>query len=82
MESVPIKINETGIWLIHEKLVFYEKRKLKESDTFLCYFSFSLPINIPYGELILDENRVPKLFTDKAEAELFAIDYLKNRFHL
>lgn len=79
METLSLKINDSPVWLVFEHLVFYKGKKLKESNAFLCYFNFALPISIPYGELVLDENDLPKLFIDKSEGLLYITDYLRKR---
>ncbi len=80
MKTKSIKIGMTRLWLVFETLVIYKENKLEESNAFLCYFNFSLPLQIPYGELILDENNIPKLFRDEGEAVIYASSYLKKRF--
>lgn len=82
MVTVQLKINDKNVWLIFENLVFYKQKKLIESNNFLCYFCFSLPINLPYGELILDDNHIPKIFMYKTEAEEYALNYLKSKLEV
>lgn len=80
MKTQGIRIGKTSLWLVYETLVFYKKGKLEESNSFLCYFNFLLPLQIPYGELLLDENDIPKIFKDENEAVVYASTYLKKRF--
>lgn len=62
---------------------------MKDSG-FLCYFKFSNPfdffegewVNFTEGELIMDEDKKPKVFLTIEEIELFATIYIKKRIGL
>jgi hypothetical protein len=49
---------------------------------FICYFKFSEPTVILFGELIRHpETKIPYLFDSFSEAEAFAIEYVRQRYH-
>jgi hypothetical protein len=57
-------------------------KNLPEVDEFLCYFKFSEPTVIVYGELVREnESRRPMVFSTIEEAELFTTRYLQERFY-
>jgi hypothetical protein len=73
------------VWLFIQELHTHNEvdvRNLLPSARFLCYFKFSEPSVMVYGELIRDaETSIPLIFDTSEEAERFAIDYLKKRFN-
>ena len=77
MDSLSLKINNSTVWLVLEPLCFHKGGKLTESQLFVCYFSFRLPITIPYGEMILDSEGKPVIFKSKEDAELYALKNLR-----
>lgn len=79
MESIGLKINGNNVWLVLEPLCFFGVKRLVESGKFICYFNYSLPITLPYGEIVLGENGSPVVFTNKQDAELYVIDYLNRK---
>lgn len=79
MESIGLKINGNNVWLVLEPLCFFENKRLNESNKFICYYNYFVPITIPYGEIVMNENGSPAVFTNKQEAELYVINYLKNK---
>ncbi|MBA3286053.1 MAG: hypothetical protein H0U27_13480 [Nitrosopumilus sp.] len=84
MKTTSFKINNTKIWITIQPLYCFQKdtRKLKDDKGFLCYFNLSVPIYMMEGELIRDEHKVPKLFLNEAEVELYAMKYVKQRMGL
>jgi hypothetical protein len=73
------------IWLFIQQTHSYQNgdvKNLPEIQEFICYFKFSEPTVIVYGELIREnDSRHPKIFTSIEEAELYATGYLEKRFH-
>jgi hypothetical protein len=56
--------------------------KLNEVHEYICYFKFSEPTQIIYGELLRDvESKAPMTFNSLEEAESYASEYLQKRFH-
>jgi hypothetical protein len=84
MSPIIIKVSAQTFWLTFEPLVSYSSVKSKHHETgeFLCYFNPSLPLNVVYGEIVRDSTGRPKIFRDKEDAEIFAINYIKRRFQL
>ncbi len=84
MELSNFNINNTKVWLSVQPLQCFKKGTLKltEENGFLCYFNFSAPIFKMEGELILDEKKSPKIFLNKEEIELYAMNYVKRRMNL
>jgi hypothetical protein len=81
-----ITFGSLKIWLFIQQLHIYKKddsKSITEVPEYLCYFKFSEPTVIVYGELMCDKDGAPpKLFGSIEEAEQFAFDYLQKRFHL
>lgn len=81
-----ITFGSLKIWLFIHQLHIYQNddpKNLAEQDKYICYFKFSEPTPIIYGELIRDvEGNQPIVFKTREEAEQYASDYLENRFHL
>ena len=80
-----ITFGSLKVWLFIQQLHAYSKDDLKnlpEIQEFICYFKFSEPTQIIYGELIRKpESKYPMLFNTIEEAEQYASDYLVKRFH-
>jgi hypothetical protein len=74
------------IWVFIQQLHAYNDENLKELpevQEFICYFKFSEPTVIVYGELIREkESGLPLTFQTMEEAEHYASDYVAKRFQL
>jgi hypothetical protein len=81
MKVSQININNTRVWLSIQQLYSFRgrDRSLTAEGSFLCYFNFSAPIFMMEGELILDENKLPKIFSTEDEISLHAMKYIKKR---
>ena len=81
-----LTFGDLKIWLFIQQLHAYPKehsQKLLQTEEFICYFKFSEPTMLVYGELICSsDNKQPMLFSTMEEAETFASEYLKQRFNL
>jgi hypothetical protein len=73
------------VWLFIQELHGHDekdKKNLVPSSKFLCYFKFTEPSVMVYGELIRDpETSVPLIFNSADETEKFVTNYLKRRFN-
>jgi hypothetical protein len=80
-----ITFGDLKIWLFIEQIHAYRDDDLvdiHEMEEYLCYFKFSEPTVIVYGELIRENgNKAPKVFKSIEEAEQFSTEYLQSRFH-
>lgn len=70
METIRITINGKNLLLSLEKFNFYTCDKLTESYLIPAYFNFSLPLHYPFRELVMDENKKPKIFHDGKSAQI------------
>ena len=74
------------VWLFIQQLHRYENHDFKilsEGLEYLCYFKFSEPTQIIFGELIRElEMQAPIIFRSPEEAETYATDYLEKRYQL
>jgi hypothetical protein len=71
------------IWLYIQQLRVYKSNDIKgliEEPRCICYFKFAEPSFTILGELILDENNIPKIFRSAEEAEQFAREYIEKKF--
>lgn len=72
------------VWLFIQELHGHdeETKNLVPSSKFLCYFKFSEPSVMVYGELIRDpESKAPLVFGSSEAAESYATRYLRERFN-
>ena len=82
MKITALNINKTKVWLSIQQFLHYKNGKIAElicDNEYVCYFKFSEPSDIIFGELILDENRKIKLFKSIEEAEIFGMEYIQKR---
>jgi hypothetical protein len=81
-----ITFGNTKVWLFIQQLCRHSAGDIKNldlTDKYLCYFKFSEPTTISYGELICDPNSdAPLIFNSHIEAEKFAASFLDKRFQL
>jgi hypothetical protein len=80
-----IFFRDVKIWLFIQQLhqnQFDDVKNLISTDQYLCYFKFSEPTVMIFGELIYDHLNHPKVFSSIDDAEKFANTYLEHRFHL
>jgi hypothetical protein len=73
------------VWLFIQELHRHDDTDVKNllpASKFLCYFKFSEPSVVVYGELMRDAaTNIPMIFNSGEEAEKFAINYLQERFN-
>jgi hypothetical protein len=75
------------VWLFIQELHQHndknkDLKNLVPSSKFLCYFKFTEPSVVVYGELIRDaETSIPLVFNSADEAEKFTFNYLRKRFN-
>lgn len=74
-----IQIKSTKVWLVIDQLRTYSEdlKFIAEKDEFLCYYKFSEPTPMIYGELLRDEEQKPRLFKSVNEA----IEYTKEHLN-
>ncbi len=86
MKKEKTELHEIGgynVWLTYLPIYWHHKDRniIEESDDFLCYFNFNEP-GLIFGELILDENDKPKIFSSTDKISEFAAGYVKKKFSL
>lgn len=72
------------VWLYIQQLQVYKNndiRNLMGEPRYICYFKFTEPTFAIFGELLVDENNLSKIFKSADEAEQFAKVYLEKKFH-
>lgn len=79
-----LTFDDLKIWLFVQQLSSYNQNytnNLYPIQQYICYFKFSEPTIVVYGELIFrPENKQPMVFTTVEEAEQYAFEYLRKRF--
>jgi hypothetical protein len=79
-----ILIGNTQVWLLFHGFLYYnENHELIESlNKYLCYFKFTEPTPMIYGELIKDEVGKPIVFQNIDDAITEVRKLIQNRFDL
>lgn len=78
MDTYQTTVKNKKVWLTFEYFQYYsEKFTLIESESFICYFSFSLPEDAQWGELLMKDKNNPKIFYDKQDA----LEYVQAHFN-
>ena len=71
------------MWLYIQQLRGYKSNNiinLFDEPRHICYFKFTEPSFAVFGELIMDDNNIPKIFKSPEEAEQFARVYIEKKF--
>jgi hypothetical protein len=81
-----ITFGNKKVWLFIEQLHTYNngyEDNLLDNEDYICYFKFSEPTLIIYGELIREtSSKQPMMFGSIEKAEEYASGYLQKRFNL
>lgn len=80
-----ITFGNTKIWLFIQQLHQHNNGDLINPvplNKFICYFKFSEPTVILFGELMRnDETGIPFMFNSAEEAEKFAAEFLHKKYN-
>lgn len=78
-----IQVNNIHVRLFIQKLNGYVSHshtlELIALDEYICYFKLFPATGTMLGELIRDENKLPKVFGNQEEAEKYALTFLSSK---
>lgn len=80
-----VQINNIPVWFYTEQLSQHShsnREELVPSGEYICYFKFTEPTSLIHGELLKDEYKRPKLFTDSEEAVVYGMKCVKQLLNL
>jgi hypothetical protein len=79
-----ITFGDTKVWLFIQQLYRHKSNdtaNLIQENKYLCYYKFSEPTVVAFGELIQEAGSdLPKIFRSVDEAEKFSTAYLAEKF--
>ena len=81
MEIRTLEINGEPLWLVIDQFRVYVEanNSFVTTEKFICYFKLSEPNTLFFGELVKDENELPRLFNTPNDAEVFVMNLLQNQ---
>jgi hypothetical protein len=79
MKKEKLRINNTEISLVFDRVDLPYKDKDLQVTKILCYFNFEKPSDFFIGEIIRKDDRV-KLFDREDEAREYAREYISEKY--
>ncbi|WP_343626582.1 hypothetical protein [Flavobacterium lindanitolerans] len=69
-----------NIWLVINSVKFETEKGIEEQlEQFICYYKYSLPNDINYGEIFKDKNNDRIVFSSIQDARNHAISFLSDK---
>lgn len=84
MKKTEMKIiGKTKVWFVVQQLFTHNTKQetIVETDISICYYGFSKPSDIVYGELIKDEGSIMQ-FSSVESAVEYGIKFVREKFNL
>ena len=73
------KIGDVNVWITTDEIRIYNKDGiLEDTGQYICYFSFTKPVGISYGQIIL-EKKIPVVFKSQDEANNYVVSLMVNK---
>jgi hypothetical protein len=79
-----ITFGSLKVWIYLQQLYENkpESKGVTDINKFICYFKFSEPTVMVYGELVMDEDyHLPAIFDSLEDAEKTAIRYIEKKYN-